>query len=302
MGHGMAKHVQAKGHRVHLLLRSASSRDRCADLLSLGAIAHERADALAAACDVLIVCVTGSPQVEEALLGEGGAARKLKPGAIVIDCTTALPDSTRRVAAAVAEHGGCFLDAAMTGTPKEAEAGTLNLLVGGEAAVLAAARPVLECFAKNIYRCGAIGAGHTVKLLHQFVVLSNMAVLAEAYSCAEKTGVDLETLGEVIASGGANSTAFQRLRPFVASGDDQNFRFSLANAQKDMRYYTQMAASAQVVAAVAGAVQVGYTVANNAGWGDRFVPHLIGSLNRMNGVSGPAPSTSLSTALSTAPS
>ena len=283
MGHGLAKHALAAGHAVRLMLRSDEDRRRCEDLLQAGALGVARCDALAEQCDVVVVCVTGSPQVEDAVLGATGLVHGLRRGATVVDCSTALPDSTRRIGEALAARGIDFLDAAMTGTPKEAEAGEINLLVGGEAAVLERVRPVLRCFAKNIYACGALGAGHTVKLLHQFVVLSNAAVLAEAYACASKTGVDTAVLGEVIGSGGANSTAFQRLRAYVDEGDDTGFRFSLANALKDMRYYTQMMANAQVVAGIAGAVHASYTVANNAGLADRFVPHLVDSVRRMNG-------------------
>jgi 3-hydroxyisobutyrate dehydrogenase-like beta-hydroxyacid dehydrogenase len=283
MGHGLAKHVLRAGHPVHLLLHDARDRERCRDLVEAGAAAFERCDALAADCDIVITCVTASAQVEEVVLGEHGVLQTLPAGGIIVDCSTAQPESTWRVAAAVAARGCRFIDAAMTGTPVNAEEGTLNLLVGGDAATLEAVRPVLTCFARNIYSCGEIGAGHTAKLLHQFVVLGNAAILAEAFSCAGKAGVNVGTLCEVIASGGANSTAFQRMRPFYEGGDDQGFRFSLANALKDMRYYVRMTSDSDAVSTIASAVQSSYTIAGNAGFGDRFVPHLLGSVNRLNG-------------------
>lgn len=283
MGHGLAKHVLAAGHSVRLMFRTDADRSRCADLVAGGATGFERCDALADGCDVVVVVVTGSPQVEEAVLGEQGLIRGLRSGAVVVDCSTALPESTRRIGEALAARGIDFMDAAMTGTPKEAESGEVNLLVGGGATVLERVRPLLDCFANNIYVCGALGAGHTVKLLHQFVVLSNAAVLAEAVACASQGRVDLEVFSDVIASGGANSTAFQRLRPYVVGGDDTGFRFSLSNALKDMRYYSQMAAEAQVMASIAGAVHASYVAANNAGLSESFVPHLIDSVRRMNG-------------------
>ena len=283
MGHGLAKHALAGGHRVSLLLRNASARERNQDLLDAGAHAVEVAAELAAQCDVVVICVTGSPQVEDVVFGSSGLLSQARPGTVFVDCTTALPESSRRVAAALATKGAHFLDAALTGTPKEAEEGQVNLLIGGDPAVLEQVRDVLSSFSRQIYECGDVGAGHSVKLLHQFVVLSNAAVLAEAFSCAQKTGVNLQTLCGVIGSGGANSTAFQRLSAFVVDGNDQLFRFSLANALKDMQYYTRMSSDARAVSAVAGVVHNSYAVANNTGLGERYVPHLIQSLNKMNG-------------------
>jgi 3-hydroxyisobutyrate dehydrogenase-like beta-hydroxyacid dehydrogenase len=202
---------------------------------------------------------------------------------VVVDCSTSQPDSTRNLAAAIAAKGASFLDAALTGTPKHAQEGQLNLLVGGDPAVLERVRPVFELFAKNIFYCGQIGAGHTTKLLHQFVVLGNAAILAEAFACAQKTDVNLSVLCDVIDSGGANSTAFQRLRPYVLNGDDQMFRFSLGNAHKDMRYYARMTGEARTTSYLGDAVHNTYTVATNQGYAPQFIPHLIDSLNALNG-------------------
>ncbi|MDD5028555.1 MAG: NAD(P)-dependent oxidoreductase [Rhodoferax sp.] len=284
MGRGMATHVLAKGHPVSMLVRSAAARERCAALLAGGATALASSAQVAASADVLIICVTGSPEVEQVMLGPGGVLEGLKPGCVVVECSTSQPDSTRQLAAAVQAKGGLMLDAALTGTPKNAEEGQLNLLVGGDQALLEQLRPLFALFAKNIFYCGAVGAGHSTKLLHQFVVLGNSAILAEAFSCASKTGVDLAVLCDVIDSGGANSTAFQRLRPYVLEGNDQMFRFSIGNAHKDMRYYARMTGEAKAVAYLGDAVHNTYTVAHNQGYSAQFIPHLINSANTLNGV------------------
>ncbi|MDO9216427.1 MAG: NAD(P)-dependent oxidoreductase, partial [Lacisediminimonas sp.] len=194
MGRGMAKHVLDKGYPVALLLRSEENEMHCADLLARGAQHLKTAAEVAATADVIIICVTGSPQVEDVVFGENGILQGLKPGCVVVDCSTSLPDSTLRVAEAIAARNGKFLDAAMTGTPKDADEGSVNLLVGGDPDLLEDVRPVFDSFAKNIYYCGAVSAGHTTTLLHQFVVLGNAAIVAEAFSCASKTGVNLEVL------------------------------------------------------------------------------------------------------------
>jgi len=288
MGRGMARHTQARGHGLSLLIRSAEAEERCAELLAAGARGLDTAAAVAAASDVVIICVTGSPQVEEVVFGQNGVLQGLKPGTVVVDCSTSQPESTRHVAQAIAAQGALFLDAAMTGTPKDADAGRINLLVGGDAALLERMQPLFQAFAQNIYHCGGIGTGHATKLLHQFVVLGNAAILAEAFSCAAMTQVDPAVLCEVIASGGANSTAFQRLRPYVLEGDDQGFRFSLDNALKDMHYYARMSAQARAVSFIAGAVHNTYTVARHLGAGSQFVPHLVHRIGLLNGLALPA--------------
>lgn len=288
MGHGLAKNALFRGYGTTVLLRGPHDRSRCADLLARGASAASTISEVAGASDVIVLCVTDSLQVEQVIMSEQGLVATLRPGTVVVDCSTALPESTRKMAAAIEARGGTFLDAALTGTPKEAEAGTVNLLVGGKEEVLASVEPVLASFSQARYHCGPVGAGHAVKLLHQFVVLSNSAVLAEAFSCARKAGADEAVLCDVIASGGANSVAFQRLRPYLESGDDQAFRFTLANAAKDMRYYSQMAANAGAVSFIGGAVLGMYTVASSLGLAGKSVPHLIHSQNNVNGIGGPA--------------
>lgn len=283
MGRGMARHVLAHGHTTHVLLRSDASAAQCADLLAAGAQRHASAAEVAAQADVLIICVTGSPEVEEVVLGASGILQGIRPGTVVLDCSTSQPDSTRQLASAVAAKSAHFMDAALTGTPKHAEEGALNLLVGGDEALLEGVRPLLACFAKNIFYCGAVGAGHTTKLLHQFVVLGNAAILAEAVSCAQNTGVRLDVLCQVIDTGGANSTAFQRLQPYVLKGDDQGFRFSIANAHKDLRYYARMTGESRIVSFLGDAVHNTYTVAARQGYGPQFIAHLIDSLNTQNG-------------------
>lgn len=283
MGHALAGHVQKAGHALHLMFRNDADRQRCEDLCAAGARSYTVARDMAAACDMVVICVTGAPQVEQVVFSADGLLAGMRPGTVVVDCSTSLPATTQRAAQALAEKECVFLDTAMTGTPTDAENGSINLLVGGPAEALAGVRPVLETFARNIYPCGGTGAGHAVKLLHQFVVLSNSAVLAEAFSFAAKSGVDMGVLCDVIASGGANSTAFQRMRPFVESGKDELFRFSLANALKDMSYYTRMTSDAKAYCAVGDAVHNSYRVAHNLGMSDRFVPHLIGGIDALNG-------------------
>jgi 3-hydroxyisobutyrate dehydrogenase-like beta-hydroxyacid dehydrogenase len=209
---------------------------------------------VAAQSDVVILVLTGSPQVEAVLTGEGGVLAGLRPGTIVMDCSTALPSSTVRMAEAVANAGGRFLDTPMTRTPKEAAEGRLNLLVGGDAALLDECRPILECFAENIFHAGPIGAGHSMKLLHNFVSLGTVALIAEAAACSAQHGVPPEAFVDILAKGGGGGVALERLRPYLLSGDTSSLRFSLANACKDLGYYNTMAGDADSTRGIAASV------------------------------------------------
>ena len=170
MGHGIASNIVKHGHAL-VVLEHAGNQP-LDTLKAAGVTTVARASELAAAVDVIILCVTGSPQVEAVLTGADGVLKGLRPGTVVIDCSTAIPDSTERLAKLVAEASGRFLDSPMTRTPKEAAEGRLNLLVGGDKALFDECRPLLACFAENITHAGAVGAGHRMKLLHNYVYLN----------------------------------------------------------------------------------------------------------------------------------
>ncbi len=252
MGHGIAANIVKKGYRLAVLEHPGNQP--LEDLVAAGAKTFTSAADLAAQSDLVILVLTGSPQVEEVLTGERGVLQGLRPGSVVIDCSTALPDSTIRMAQAVAAAGSRFLDTPMTRTPKEAAEGRLNLLVGGDAALLEECRPLLSCFAENIVHAGAMGAGHSMKLLHNYVSLGMVTLLSEAAACAEHRGVSPEVFIEILAKGGGGGVALERLRPYLLARDTSGLRFSVANASKDMNYYNAMASGAGSDQAIAAAV------------------------------------------------
>jgi len=252
MGHGIASNLLKKGHR--LVVMAHAGNQPLDALLAGGATCVASADQVAAAADVVILVLTGSPAVEAVLTGPNGVLAGLKPGAVVVDCSTSLPASTQKMAAAVAAAGGRFLDAPMTRTPKEAAEGRLNLLVGGDAALLDELRPVLQCFAENITHVGPVSAGHGMKLLHNYVSLGTVALISEAAACARRSGVAMEAFTEVLAKGGGGGVALERVKPFLLAGQTSQLSFSLANARKDLGYYGQMAADAQAAHAIADGV------------------------------------------------
>lgn len=272
MGHGIAKNIVTKGWPLTYLHHPGNQPT--ADLDAAGAIGAGTAAELAGNSDIIVLCVTGSPQVEDVLTGSGRVLEGLRPGMIIVDCSTANPTSTIRLAALVAAKGAHFVDAAMTRTPKEAEEGRLNLLVGGEPEIVERLAPLLAAFGENIFRAGGVGTGHQLKLLHNFVSLGSVTLIAEAVACASKGGVSMDALVECLAKGGGGGVALERLRPFVLDGETAQLRFSINNAAKDLSYYRQMASDLGAAELVAEGVSRTLEGLVERGDGDRFMPEV----------------------------
>ncbi len=273
MGHGIASNLLKHGHTL-LLLEHAGNQPLDA-LLAAGARTCTTPEALAQQSDMVILCVTGTPQVEAVLMGEEGVLKGMRPGTIIIDCSTAVPASTEKVAAMVIAQGGQFMDSPMTRTPKEAAEGRLNLLVGGDLALFETCKPILSCFAENIVHTGPIGSGHRMKLLHNYVSLGTVTLLAEAAACAQLSGVNAQTFVDVLTLGGGWGAALERLKPTLATGDTSGLRFSMSNALKDLSYYNQMAIDTHAEHTVAQAVQNTLETACQEGDPQALVPSLI---------------------------
>jgi 3-hydroxyisobutyrate dehydrogenase-like beta-hydroxyacid dehydrogenase len=282
MGHGIGRNILAKGYPLKVMAHR--NRAPVDDLIALGASEGATPADIAADSDLVILCVTGTPQIEEIIYGEHGLAFAERQGLIIADCSTAEPDSTVRIAADLAKHGVHFLDTPMTRTPKEAEEGKLGLMTGGDAAVIAQIRPVLDCFADVIIHAGPVGSAHRLKLINNFLSISHAAIAAEAITVAARAGVSMQALHDIVVAGGANSVMFQRLMKVPLADDDSAAKFAIQNASKDMRYYTSMTGQLPVASFLAGQVHQLFVLAENMGFGDRYIPRMIDAMMQMNGV------------------
>lgn len=281
MGHGIAKNIVSKGWTLGFLVHPGNQPT--ADLEALGATPHTTLTALASASDILILCVTGSPEVEAVLTGPTGLLGAIRPGVIIIDCSTALPASTERLAATAAAAGARFLDAAMTRTPIEAEAGRLNLLVGGDDALYAEVLPLLETFSENRFHAGAVGSGHKLKLLHNFVSLGLVTLISEAAACAAAGGITPDIFVDVLKKGGGSGVALDRVSPFLLEGDTTKLKFSVANAYKDLSYYAAMTDNLGVTNKIAAGVHQTLDALMKSGHASDFMaeaPALLADLKR----------------------
>jgi 3-hydroxyisobutyrate dehydrogenase-like beta-hydroxyacid dehydrogenase len=277
MGLGIATNIRKHGYDLCFLQHPGNQPVQ--NLLASGALPFDTGREVAQHSDIVILCVTGSPQVEDALFSPGGVASGLRPGMIVIDCSTAIPAATRKVAARIEATGARFLDAAMTRTPKEAAEGRLNLIVGAPDDLLRQVMPLLRCFAENIAHAGPVGSGHQLKLLHNFVSLGFSAVLAEAAAAARRAGVPAPTFVDVLGKGGGGGVIFERMKGFILANDPSSFTFTLANAAKDMGYYTEMTRTLGASSSLAEATRMLYSSVVENGAGPRPIPELIAILS-----------------------
>jgi len=282
MGHAMAANIQQKGFSLGVMAHR--NRQPVDDLVSKGAREFANAAELTRTTDVVLLCLPGTAEVSKALAGDIGVLAGLRPGQIVVDCSTGDPNRTAELAAQVVERGGHYLDAPVNRTPKDAVLGRLNVLAGGDAAVLEKVRPVLACFSETIHHLGPLGSGHKAKVIHNFISQGNATILAEAFCTAAKNQIDLAAFAEICSMSGGYSRTFERIIPYVLSGDDSGQQFALANCEKDMRYYTELTKSTPATAMVADAVYQTFMLAKALGHGEKYVPRLFDVLGEINGV------------------
>lgn len=282
MGHGMAKNLLAKGFPVAVL--GNRNRAPVEDLKARGAAEEASPRALAEVSDAVILCLPNSAIVESVVFGADGILQAARPGFVLVDSSTAEPGSTQRIGAALAARGADMLDAPLTMTPKEAEAGTLNVLAGGEAAVLERLRPAFDAYARNVFHIGALGSAHALKLINNFMSMTISAVVAEAATTARAAGVDLGKLREVVSAGAVNSGMFQKIMAYAVDGDPSGLQFAMANARKDVGYYANLAAAAGLPSPFGSAALQLYTLACATGHGDQHVPLLVDVMAELGGL------------------
>ena len=282
MGHGMAKNLLAKGYGLRFCVHR--DRSRLADLIEAGAVETSSRAELVRGADAVILCVTGTPEVEQIVLGEGGLLMAAQPGLLVIDTSTAEPASGARIRAAFADKSVSYVDAPLARTPQHAEAGTLNSMVGASSEDFARARPILAAFCENIVHVGPPGHGHVLKLISNMLAMTTAAAIAEAVATAAKAGLALPKMFEVIAAGGVNSGIFQMTLGRMLQGDLAGLQFTIANARKDLRYYTHLTEMLPTSSFIAEAAHQSFVQAFNLGLGDRYIASLFQAQEKLNGL------------------
>jgi len=231
MGEPMARNLLKAGYAVHVHSRT---RSKAQQLLSEGAAWHDSCAELAEAVDVVISIVSDSPDVEAVYFGESGVCARLRTGALCIDMSTVAPDTARAVAVAVKKRGGDFLDAPVSGGGTGARAGTLSIMVGGDEAAVARAKPLFDAVGKGVVHCGPVGNGQLTKLCNQILCGLNLLAVSEALVFAKRVGLNPETVLRAVSSGAAGSWALDNLGTRMLARDFAPM-FMIDLQQKDLR-------------------------------------------------------------------
>lgn len=281
MGHGMAINILSKGYPLTVIAHR--NRGPVEDLVARGAVeAADMAD-LARRSDIVFMCLTGSPEAT-------AVVAQLKPGlaagAVVVDCSTGEPTVTERLAAELAAIGVDYADAPLGRTPKEALAGTLDCMVGASPEVFARIHPVIATWAAKIVHMGAVGDGHRMKLLMNFLSLGYGALYAEVLTLAQKVGISVAAFDSVIRGGRMDCGFYQTFMGYALEGNREAHKFTLSNAYKDMRYVEGMANAAAMATTLSSAVKNSYALAMATGGNgpEDYVPHLPDYIGRANGL------------------
>jgi 3-hydroxyisobutyrate dehydrogenase-like beta-hydroxyacid dehydrogenase len=281
MGYGMAKNIVEKGWPLTVM--GHRNREPVEDLKRRGAAEAANPRELALQSDIVLLCVTGSAQVQAILEGPTGLAAAGKP-LLVIDCSTSDPSVTIRLAEELAGQGITLIDAPLGRTPADAAAGTLDVMVGGPAEVVERVRPLLDAFAGRIVPTGPTGTGHTMKLLNNFLSMGYAALYAEALALGAKVGLSAEVFDSVVRGGRMDCGFYQTFFRYVLERDRNAHKFTLRNGLKDVSYLAALANTAGVANPMGAAVRNSFALAVGTGHGDDYVPMLADIVAKQNGI------------------
>lgn len=281
MGRGAVKNLLEKGYQVMIYAhREGMKLD---DLVRAGATVTKSLAELGERNPTVILCVPSSREVEVAILGTPGLLQSMREGSVIIDLSTSLPASTRMLATRLRERKVEMLDAPMTGTPVHANAGELNLMIGGEKAVYEKCLPVFRAIAKNIIYVGGTGHGNIVKLINNFLGQLSNAGIAEVLPLAAKAGIDLRALYDVVRVSGGNSRVFEGSVPAICRRDF-TVTFHLKLAHKDMSYMSAVGREFNVPLPMVNSLLSVLDLAKASGLGDENSSALVKLWERVSQV------------------
>lgn len=281
MGHGMASNIVSKGFPLTII--GHRNRAPIEDLVKKGATEVKSLREVGERSSIVFLCVTGSPEVE-AVVKE--LKTGLKPGSVIVDCSTADPVSTVAIAEDLTAAGIAWADAPLGGTPVQAAEGKLSAMVGTTDETFARLTPVLETWAGKIVHIGGVGDGHRMKLLNNFISLGYAAIYAEALTLAQKVGITPERFDSVIRGGRMDNGFYQTFMGYTIEGNREAHKFTLSNAFKDLRYLESMSDAVKLHNPIGNAVKNSFALAYaNGGDGpENYVPHLPEYIGHANGV------------------
>jgi 3-hydroxyisobutyrate dehydrogenase len=277
MGGRIARCLVAAGYDV------LGHDPRTENVTACGATAAASVAEVTRACDVILLSLPDSKVVEAVVLGGDGVLANARAGQVVIDLSTSAPASTVRLHEQLAERGATLVDAGISGGAAAAEKGTLTLMVGGDPATLDRVRPLLLAFSANVFPCGSVGAGHTAKLLNNFLNAVALSATAEVMVAGRKAGLDLRVLLEVLnTSSGVNFATLNRF-PKIIHGDYLKGGLTNALMMKDVLAYVDLVTRLGVASPNSSAPLASFGLALQLGYADDISNTVVDAIGDVSG-------------------
>ncbi|MBT6592890.1 MAG: NAD(P)-dependent oxidoreductase [Porticoccaceae bacterium] len=271
MGGNMVENLQNKNFKPIVM---DLNPEAVAAVVARGGSEASSAAELAAASDIIMLCLTTSTVVEKVMHGDDGILAGIKEGAVVIDFGTSIPASTRQLGAELAKKGAGMVDAALGRTPAHAKDGLLNIMAAGDKDTFDKVKPILDMQGENIFYMGALGAGHTTKLINNFMGMTTVCAMSQAFAVAESAGVDGQQLFDIMSTGPSTSPFMQFCKNYAVDGVS-DLGFSIANANKDLGYFLEMVQGLGTVSQIAEGTSANLQAAFDAGMGNGNVPEVF---------------------------
>ena len=271
MGGNMVECLQSNGIKPVVMARKKDVLDAVG---ARGASVASTGKEMAEQCDIIMLCVTTSDVVEGLMYGDDGILAGIKDGAVVIDFGTSIPDSTRKIGADLAAKGAGMIDAPLGRTPAHAKDGLLNIMAEGNRETYDKVLPTLNILGENVFYLGALGAGHTTKLINNFMGMTTVSAMSQAFAVADQAGVDRQQLFDIMSAGPSNSPFMAFSKKYAVDGVS-DLGFSIANATKDIGYFLQMMEDLGTRSQIAEGTSNNLQAAMDAGMGQGNVPEIF---------------------------
>lgn len=272
MGGNMVENLQKRGFQVNVM---DLNKDAVAKVIARGnATEVSTGKELAEKSDIVMLALTTSKVVELVVYGENGILDGIKEGSVLIDFGTSIPASTRKIGADLAAKGAGMIDAPLGRTPAHAKDGLLNIMAAGDLETFNRVKPVLEEQGENVFFLGPLGSGHTTKLINNFMGMTTVTAMSQAFAVAEKAGVDKQQLFDIMSTGPSNSPFMGFCKNYAVDGVS-DLGFSINNANKDLGYFIEMVKDLGSVSQIAEGTSANLNAAVAADLGNGNVPEIF---------------------------
>lgn len=278
MGGNMVENLQKRGYPLVVMDLSKEAVAACTDR---GAESASSGKELAEKADIVMLCLTTSNIVEKVIYGENGILEGIKEGSVLIDFGTSIPASTRKIGADLAKKNVGMIDAPLGRTPAHAKDGLLNIMASGDMDTFNKVKPVLDEQGENVFHLGDLGAGHTTKLINNFMGMTTVCAMSQAFAVAERAGLDKQQLFDIMSTGPSNSPFMQFCKNYAVD-NVSDLGFSVANANKDLGYFLEMVSDLGTRSQIAEGSSANLKAAVDAGLAQGNVPEIFDYFKTLN--------------------